>query len=445
MKELSIIMPLYNAEKYLEEALKCIKNQRYKKFELICINDASTDKTTEILRDYQKDDTRLKILSNTEHRGAAFSRNRGIKAASGKYLIFLDGDDIFDEDLLEAVYRTAEEKSTDIVIYEYQHVPTELIYNKLEANHGKEYINRYCKQVFCIRDYKPHEFIIWSLGLCNKLYRRKFVEEQKLYFQDLSSSNDVYFVCMALLLAERIIALDDNRVMLYARDHGVPTRISFNRDSNCVYAAFIKIGEELVKRKLFDRLSEYYYYKIYFYLKNALIADTKRDRAKQMYHFLCTEGIHNICALDSQSYMKADSCIHNYFNQFKKQSYESGWYKEDNAFEIYLYNMSDDVINLIHEFNQGNKKIAVWGAGKNGKIFINFCQQNELKIDVLVDKAKEKQGLTYRGYVIQSPNNIFDNIQIIIVSAFSIYDDVLAEIGNRNIKVIDINRFLCLI
>ena len=89
MAKISIIMPLYNAEKYLAESLESIHNQTFKEYELICINDASTDSTLEILNKYQSADFEMIIMENKTRLGAAESRNKGIKKARGKYIIFL--------------------------------------------------------------------------------------------------------------------------------------------------------------------------------------------------------------------------------------------------------------------------------------------------------------------------------------------------------------------
>jgi len=124
MVNISIIMPLYNAEKYLEETLQSISMQKYKEYELICINDASTDGTIKILNKFCTLNNRIKILENRIHLGAANSRNRGIHAAKGKYITFFDGDDIFDEELLELSYKEIEKYNADVVMYEYMHVPS---------------------------------------------------------------------------------------------------------------------------------------------------------------------------------------------------------------------------------------------------------------------------------------------------------------------------------
>ena len=126
--DISVIMPIYNGEKYLEETLDSLLKQTYKDFEIICIDDASTDTTRDILQRYRRTDDRIRILKNAEHAGAAFSRNRGIRAAAGKYITFLDGDDIFEEDMFYAARNAMIEHSLDLVMYEIKTVSSEHIY-----------------------------------------------------------------------------------------------------------------------------------------------------------------------------------------------------------------------------------------------------------------------------------------------------------------------------
>jgi len=144
MISISIIMPLYNAEKYLDEALRCIQRQTYKEYELICIDDASTYTTIDILRRFQSEDNRIRIFSNKERLGAARSRNIGVREAKGEYLSFLDGDDIFEEEMLEALYNVMKRQDVDIVIFEYQHVPSGCIYEKKIIQHSDKFREKYC-------------------------------------------------------------------------------------------------------------------------------------------------------------------------------------------------------------------------------------------------------------------------------------------------------------
>lgn len=97
----SIIMPAYNAEKYIEEAIQSVLKQTYTNWELIIVNDCSTDKTEQIIKKYQEQDQRIRLCSLIKNKGVANARNTAIKNAVGRYLAFLDSDDMWLPEKLE--------------------------------------------------------------------------------------------------------------------------------------------------------------------------------------------------------------------------------------------------------------------------------------------------------------------------------------------------------
>ena len=106
MVKLSVIIPVYNAEKYISQALDSVLSQSLKDIEVICVDDGSTDKSLEILRQYEGNDTRVKVITQkNQHAGVA--RNKGIEIATGEYLHFLDADDCVLPYSYEAVYNKA--------------------------------------------------------------------------------------------------------------------------------------------------------------------------------------------------------------------------------------------------------------------------------------------------------------------------------------------------
>lgn len=115
MPLVSIIVPIYNAEKYLSECFDSLINQTYKNIEIICINDGSKDKSLEVLKEYAKKDDRIKIFSQ-ENSGEAVSRNRGLELSNGKYITALDADDYCSIDTIETSVNIAETTNCDIVI-----------------------------------------------------------------------------------------------------------------------------------------------------------------------------------------------------------------------------------------------------------------------------------------------------------------------------------------
>ena len=114
--KISIIIPVYNAEKYLYECLDSLVNQTMKNTEIICIDDGSTDNSYEILCEYATKDNRFIILQQ-ENKGAGAARNKGMEIAKGEFLAFLDADDFFEHDMLEITLNKIEKTQADFVIF----------------------------------------------------------------------------------------------------------------------------------------------------------------------------------------------------------------------------------------------------------------------------------------------------------------------------------------
>ena len=116
MPLVSVIIPVYNVEKYLNQCLDSVIAQTLTDIEIICVNDSSTDGSLGILEEYEKKDKRIRVVTQPNS-GAGAARNRGLSMASGKYLSFLDSDDFFEPDMLELAYQKAEEDSADFVVF----------------------------------------------------------------------------------------------------------------------------------------------------------------------------------------------------------------------------------------------------------------------------------------------------------------------------------------
>lgn len=438
MMKISIIMPLFNAEKYLEEAIQSILKQTYHEFEVICINDASSDGTLEILKRFRKIDKRILILENETRSGAAISRNKGICQAKGKYIVFLDGDDIFDEELLEVAYKTIEANNADIAIYEYEHVDSEHIYEKRKTWRSKQYMEKYCRHTFTALECEPVEYVKWPSGPCCEIFRREFIISNKLEFQDLPSSNDVYFVKMALLIAKKIIMVNDDRIMVYARDHDVPTRISFDRDPMCAYLALMKLGKELIARNLFSEMYDYFYYQAFFILIAAILKTKSKEKAELFYEFLRKKGIRELILLDVVCYEKADKHIKKMLEGFGTYTFLSGWYNENTVFSFCLEKQKKEILKALADIQKSDLKIALWGAGKNGNILYQFLIKNGIRISYVMDKSLEKQKRVLGEHVVDNPENVLDKVDIILFTSNKIFGEVSSELKNEKIELVNV-------
>lgn len=435
---ISIIMPLYNAERFLRETLQSISNQTYKDYELICIDDASEDSTAVIVKEAQSKDDRIKLLRNEKREGAAFSRNRGIVFAQGDYLSFLDGDDIFEEEMLEKAYKCALENELDIVVFEYKHVNSEKIYQKQYVYRDECFKQKYCYKPFSMRFIKAEECCIWNNAPWNKLFRTRFIMDNKLEFQSLQSCNDVYFVEMAYLLADRIMHLNDNRVMVYARDHDTPTRISFDRDPMCAYSACYKIMDEVNKRKLMDELYEHCYLENLFVLLYALAKTKSEERREIFYNYLKNEGINKLKEIGN-GYSLLNDRIKSYYEHFISESYESQWYKGENQV-AYMISANED---KIHDLFKKYHNILVWGAGNYGNSLIKKIAEMGLQVYGIVDANPKLKGKKIGEYTIFNKKDIdLKDIDLVIISARGAFLEVKQELRDYDIEIIDLCRFI---
>lgn len=113
--KVSVIIPVYNAQKYLEQALESVISQTLRDIEIICVDDGSTDSSPQILERFAKRDSRI-IIKRQQNRFAGAARNNGMESARGKYLVFWDADDIFDKNALKKMYLACERHSADICV-----------------------------------------------------------------------------------------------------------------------------------------------------------------------------------------------------------------------------------------------------------------------------------------------------------------------------------------
>ncbi|WP_139653420.1 glycosyltransferase family 2 protein [Raoultibacter phocaeensis] len=203
----SVILTVYNMESCLRDTMDSVLSQTYRNLEVICIDDGSTDTSLEILEQCARDDGRVTVFTQ-ENVGPARSRNRGLDLASGDYVMLLDSDDLYDHDMIEKLFSRAKETNADIVVcrsVEYDHC-TQTV-SKAPWTAKVEQIP--LKDPFScgdMNDYILTAFIGWPW---DKLYRRSFIEKYSLRFPALNNSEDLYFVFLSLVLAERISFFDE--------------------------------------------------------------------------------------------------------------------------------------------------------------------------------------------------------------------------------------------
>lgn len=246
--KVSVIVPVYNAEKYLRQCLDSIVNQTLGDIEIICVDDGSTDGSLSILKEYAEKDERIFILQQPNLR-AGVARNNGLKIAKGKYLSFLDSDDFFELDMLEKMYNKIEEDKSDIVICSWNS------YDERRHRIIKKFVIN--EKYVAISPFRPIDVIDTLFDICKpnawtKLFNRDFFVKNGLHFEDCICCNDLTCVCTALSIANKISVMEDMFIH-YRICHSNSLTSDRRNHLDAVIYAINKLEENLKKFKVFDK------------------------------------------------------------------------------------------------------------------------------------------------------------------------------------------------
>ena len=253
MTKVSVIIPVYNAEKYLGKCLESLLSQTLQEMEIICVDDGSSDGSPEILKRFQERDGRVRILTQ-ENQYAGAARNNGMKEAQGEYLLFLDADDFFENTLLEKVYNQGKKMEADIVLFgAKQYNDKTGIVSPASWYFKRDALPK--ENPFSGKTENTDVFALVTPAPWTKLFRREFVEKQGLSFQGLQNSNDVYFVLTALALAEKITYVDEELVFYRVGMKG-SLQGSKSLHPDCFIEAYVGVYHELQRRGIYERYEE---------------------------------------------------------------------------------------------------------------------------------------------------------------------------------------------
>lgn len=255
MPKVSIIVPVYNVEKYLRKCIDSLINQTLKDIEIICINDGSTDKSLEILKEYKNRDSRI-ILLNQENSGQSVARNRGIEIAKGEYLGFVDPDDWIDLDYYEKLYNAASTNDTDIAVGGIIRVTG--IRKKKFLNFEKETLTDNTKLKFELCDV-PEKSYIW-----NKIYKTQKLKEINLKFEEGRIFEDCIFTPQALFFLGKMVTVPNTYYYYLRRNNSTVKQRSQKANADSIYAH--KKASEFIKEHNIDISSfepKTYRYKIF--------------------------------------------------------------------------------------------------------------------------------------------------------------------------------------
>lgn len=229
----SVIIPVYNAGKYLRETLDCVCGQTLREIEIICVDDGSTDDSLNILQEYAAKDGRMRILQQ-KNQYAGVARNHGMAVARGKYLSFLDADDLFEPDMLEAMVEQGERNGAEIVLcegFEFQDGAPEM--KQRTGWLDWSLLEGYNPQLIDLQSGISRYIFRFTVGWTwDKLFHRGLVERWGLEFPPSRHCNDAPFVYPAMCLAKTATIVQ--RELVRHRKHRASLEATREKDPGCV-------------------------------------------------------------------------------------------------------------------------------------------------------------------------------------------------------------------
>ena len=347
---LSVIIPVYNVENYLNECLDSVTSQTLEDMEIICIDDGSTDNSPNILKEYQKKDSRIKIITK-ENGGQATARNLGIKEAQGEYIAFVDSDDFIEPTMFEKLYTKAKDNNLDIAmckIATFDNQTEEIKDNVWYYMLGV--FRDFDKDIFNHKDTKEFTCHI-AVTPYNKLYKTTLLKENNILFPEGLIFEDEKFFYDTYLRAKRVSIVDE--FLYYYRINRKGSTVDTIKDND--FSDIVPISKLI--RETFKETDNYEDYKIllsnrFIHLQLARFTQTSQ-KYKETFFNLLKSDLEEVLAdrtiydnLESDVKLRVDKIINSEsLNEFEKLD-------EDKVFSVVMacYNAEnhlDETINSL--------------------------------------------------------------------------------------------------
>ena len=272
MIKVSIVIPVYKVEKYLPACLDCVLSQSLQDIEVICIDDASPDRCPEILDEYAARDTRVRVLHLPENHQQGYGRNRGTEMARGKYIYFLDSDDMITSEAMEELYTVAEKDRLDGVYFDSQVIFDSKELEKKNESYFGGRKGRYEDKVYSGREL--FELFVeqndWNCYVQRSFWRREFLLGNQVFSPEHTEHEDEFFSFKAALLAKRVRYVPGDYFIRRYRDDSVMTRAPHPKDFHGYfvnYCARVDLVEKLGYKstsadieilRMYDRMNRFF-------------------------------------------------------------------------------------------------------------------------------------------------------------------------------------------
>lgn len=484
--KIAVIVPVYNGGKFLPEFLSCLNGQTMKDFEAYFVDDGSTDDTASLLQEAVLRNMAFHYMRNEKRRGAAFSRNRGIACSRSSYVLCLDADDLIADDLLEQLAEAAEEYHADMVMLERGDFKGSAsmgsalmgsisvgstakgsifvgtrsgVDNSASSNlTGSRFVRRenifgqddkalFEKLPFQIVE-QPQDFLLrCQNGTCDRMVARSLIDKYQIRFQDLPSSNDVYYALFSIFAARRIAHTRTSDFLYYRRLHSEPDRISNDRDPLCAFEALLAVKEALLQHHMWEENCVHFWIFALDSLEKQLFVCKRQERQEQVYRYLQREGLGKLGVPGDVCFARLPEAYRKQFARFLTLPYEEKCFLASMTFHALCESSKDKMATLFAyaiRFREKGLRIGYWGAGRMTEGFIAAALNSGENVDYLIDNSTAKQGKRICGLEVTAYDKVWEQTGLVIVSNKQYFSEIVEQVKacREETKVICIQEYL---
>lgn len=435
--KVSIIIPVYNAEPYLEECLNSILNQTFKEIEILCIDDCSMDRSIEKIRHMAHSDSRITLIQNERNLGAGETRNRGIELVKGEFFFFLDADDFLAYDALEKLYCYAQSQELQLCFCSH------INYFDADKSTGKSphttdvFLKKYREQVFSWNDVQRFLYQNIYCVPWNRLYQTEFVRNSSIRFPPLKNSEDLFFGNALVTLAERMGVVDSDHPLVYYR-RGRQGQISATVAQNpyCMLEAVKLLFDFLKDNHKLDGMQKGYHSSV---LELLLFPIQVTGYSEQVVKHVVEEGFPEI----GMTNLTQDdfSSIATY------EKYCELLLGRKSIMDPYMVAIEKDKkkMKFLERFlrQHSEKKKALWGMGRKGQALLCEMKNRNCEFDYYIDVNSGKNNKALKEIHIDKYEEIADQLDYIMLTNRKYYEEIYLQCKTKkpSCKVVDLDTF----
>ncbi len=396
--KISVIITAYNIEEYIVECIESVQKQRFDGIEIICVDDASTDETWQIIEDHARSDSRIRLFRNDVNHGAAYSRNRGIQEARGKYIWIIDGDDLLGEGALNRLYNVAEENSLDLITFS-----------------GEAFVDKNLNT----KKYNGRESAYRRNGAYNGIYTGPDLFCEFIRNHDITGNLVLQFIRRQLFIENNLYKSDNLR---YADDSPFSIYMSAKRVAcipDVLYKRRFRTGSAVTSRLTMIKLESFMLamtedMKVW---ENTELSDSQNETIYSYFRWYCR-------------------CIQQTYHQLNTEE------KEKNFSILKTHPMAEIILRYfvigesvypelssakLTEWKKNGTKINLYGAGAIAEDIADVLDRNGISEYSVIVSEKKVENQMFRGRKVYAINEINDEKRaaVTIVAVSKIHHDVI--------------------